>query len=85
MNYTGTITQMLAEFILHSAGARLVRIEPATKDHPTLVYFVSGFHGDAPACCLPVTELCHHAVHSELRKSQIEPVAVGRVNDGQHL
>ncbi len=76
MNYSGTATEMLAEFILHSAGARLLRVEAATPQHPSRVYF-SQIPGDAPEFVLPLVELSQRNVRHELAKFQLEPVAVG--------
>jgi len=78
MNHTGTATELLAEFILTNAGARLLRIEAATPQHPTRVYFCSHISGDAPECVLPLVELSHRNVRLELAKFHFEPVGAGR-------
>ena len=77
MNHTGTATELLAEFILYNAGARLLRMEAATSQHPSRVYFCSHIPGDAPDCVLPLEELTQRTVRHELAKLQIETVAVG--------
>jgi hypothetical protein len=69
MTYTGTATELLCEFILHSANARLLRIEGG---NPARVYFTSALGG--PECCLPVTELSRHAARHELRRVAVGPV-----------
>ena len=73
MNYTGTSTELLVEHILHSANARLVRVE---QGNPTRVYFTSTLGG--PECSLPVTELSRHEVQHELRRVAMVPVAEGQ-------
>jgi len=77
MNHTGTATEMLAEFILYNAGARLLRMEAATSQHPSRVYFCSHIPGDAPECVLPLVELSQRNVRHELAKFRLELVAVG--------
>jgi hypothetical protein len=77
MNYTGTATELLAEFILYNAGARLLRMEAATPQHLTRVYFCSHIPGDAPECVLPLEELTQRTIRHELAKFQVEPVAAG--------
>jgi len=53
------VIETLAEIILSSASARLVSIEAATKDKPTLVFF-RFTSGDAQEHVLPITELSEH-------------------------
>lgn len=62
-----SVIETLAAVILRSASARLVRIEPATKDKPTLVFFRFAW-GDAQEHVLPITELCENNVRRAWQK-----------------
>lgn len=70
MNHTGTATELLVEHILHSANARLLRIEGG---NPARVLFTSALGG--PECSLPITELSRFEVQRELRRVAGMPVA----------
>jgi hypothetical protein len=73
MNYTGTATELLCEFILHSANARLLRIEAG---NPTRVFFKSSLGG--PECSLPITDLSRFEVQRELRRVSVVPITEGQ-------
>jgi hypothetical protein len=73
MNYTGTATELLCDFILHSASARLLRIEGGNPPH---VYFTSALGG--PECSLPITEISRHEVQHALRRVAVVPVEEGQ-------
>jgi|HubBroStandDraft_2_1064218.scaffolds.fasta_scaffold00513_12 hypothetical protein len=73
MNYTGTATELLCEFILHSANACLLRIEGGK---PARVFFTSALGG--PECSLPITEISRHEVQHELRRVAVVPIAEGQ-------
>ena len=61
-----TATELLLEFILYDAGARLVYVEAATRRHPTLVHFCVDAPGNPPVCSLPITEISKRRVHQAL-------------------
>ena len=61
-----TATELLLEFILYDAGARLVYVEAATRRHPTLVHFCANAPGNPPVCALPITEISKRSVRQAL-------------------
>ena len=70
----GSALELLIDFILHGANARLLYVEAATADHPTLVHFCADMPGQPPACVLPASELCQHKVRLELAKFHTESI-----------
>lgn len=61
-----TATELLLEFILYDAGARLVHVEAATPRHPTLVHFRADVPGNPPVCALHVSEISKRSVRQAL-------------------
>jgi len=61
-----TATELLLEFILYDAGARLVYVEAATPHHPTLIHFCVDAPGNPPVCALPITEISKRSVRQAL-------------------
>jgi hypothetical protein len=70
--------ELLAEFILHSANARLLYVEAATKNHPTLVHFCTNAAGNPPACVLPAPDLSERNVRLELAEFNLERTEVSQ-------
>jgi len=63
-----TATELLLEFILYDAGARLLYVEAATRRHPTLVHFCANAPGNPPVCALPITEISKRSVRQALAR-----------------
>ena len=63
-----TATELLLQFILYDAGARLVYVEAATRRHPTLVHFCANAPGNPPVCALPITEISRRSVRQALER-----------------
>jgi len=61
-----TATELLLEFILHDAGARVVCIEAATLRHPTLVHFCANVPGNPSVCALQLSEVSKRSVRQAL-------------------
>jgi len=64
-----TATELLLEFILYDAGARLVCLEAATRRHPTLVHFCADAPGNPPVCALPIAEISKRSVRQALAQA----------------
>jgi hypothetical protein len=71
-NSDNTTIELLAEFILRGANARLLYVQAATKNCPTLVHFCADISGQPPACVLPAAELSQRNVCLELAKFNVE-------------
>jgi hypothetical protein len=69
-----TALQSLAQMICHSANARLVRVEFATKKHPTRIHFCADVAGNPPVESLPVDDFNSRSVRACLRQYRVESV-----------
>jgi hypothetical protein len=67
-----TALESLANIVCRSANARLVRVEFATKEYPTRIYFCANVPGEPPVESLPIADFNSRNVRAALHQYRIE-------------